>query len=144
MNIKQIILFIFILPLTSCKYNDNQLADNNAHINNFELVQENPSNDTSIKISSPKAIIDPFIWDLNKSIINFDSPLEINSNSTTISSTDGRYNIDSKTLNLNNIIFNESIFNSKMVKAYNINIKAEKAKWLKSNNSLEFSSKNNQ
>ena len=33
--------------------------DNKSYINDFELLQENPNNQTSLKIISPKAIIDP-------------------------------------------------------------------------------------
>ena len=55
------LLIITILPLFGCqksiKYTTQ--TDNNTYINDFELVQENPNNQTSVKITSPKAIIYP-------------------------------------------------------------------------------------
>ena len=196
----------FIFPLFACqktqmKKND---IDNMTYINNFELVQENSSKDTRIKIKSPKAIINPtnndieifdssieiikangksfqissnnstlnnynnliraydmvyvslldntnsFIktnsldWDLNSSNINFNSPLHINFKNTTINSSDGIYNIDSGQLKIYNNIFNRSIFNKNGETLYKIRIIADLAKWLKDNNSLEFTSNNKQ
>ncbi len=42
----------------------NILIDNKSYINNFELLQERPDNQTSVKITSPKAIIDPLTNDI--------------------------------------------------------------------------------
>ena len=55
-------LLIFTnLPLFGCQKSNKSstLIDNKSYINDFELLQENPNNQTSIKISSPKATIDP-------------------------------------------------------------------------------------
>ena len=66
---------ITLLPLLGCKNankSTNQI-DNNSHINYFELIQENPNNQTTLKIVSPKAIIDP----KNNDIEIFESSIEI-------------------------------------------------------------------
>ena len=57
------ISLLTILPLTACQQSPNANIDfdNKSYINNFELIQENSTNDTLIKINSPKAIIDPTI-----------------------------------------------------------------------------------
>ncbi len=81
-------LLINFLPLFGCqKYNirDTQL-DNKTYISDFELLQQNPSNQTSIKITSPKAIIEPS----NNNIEIFDSSIEIlNNNAQDIVVTSG-------------------------------------------------------
>ena len=204
-HINTISLF-FILPLIACqktKVESNDI-DNLTYINNFELLQENPSKDTTIKIISPKATINPtnndiqifnssieviktngqsfqiksinstlnnyknliraynnvyisllddknsFIktnsvdWDLDSSNINLNSPLQINSKNTTIISSDGIYNIELGQLKINNNIFNRSIFNEKGEYLYKIRIIADMAKWIKDNNSLQFTSNNKQ
>ena len=201
-----IISLFFILPLFACqnsKLETNDI-DNLNYIKKFELLQENASNDTSIKIVSPKAIINPtnndiqifdssieifnangqsfqiksnnstlnnyknliraynnvyislldntnsFIktnsidWYLDSSNINLISPIQINSKNTTINSSDGIYNIDLGQLIINNNIFNRSIFNKKGETLYKISIISDMAKWLKANNSLEFTSNNKQ
>ena len=55
------LLIITILPLFGCQKSNRSVTqiDNKSYINDFELVQENPNNKTSVKITSPKAIIDP-------------------------------------------------------------------------------------
>ncbi len=70
------ILTLFsILPLLACQKSNNEVReiDNKSYITEFELIQENPKNDTLIKISSPKAIIDP----KNNDIEIFDSSILI-------------------------------------------------------------------
>ena len=69
------LLVITIFPLFGCQKNKKPVTqiDNKSYINNFELLQENPNNETSIKISSPKAVIDP----LNNDIEIFESSIEI-------------------------------------------------------------------
>ena len=47
--------------------------DNKSYIKDFELLQENPNNQTNVRITSPKAIIDP----TNNNIEIFDSLIEI-------------------------------------------------------------------
>ncbi len=61
------LLFILIIfPLLGCqKSNKSTLQiDNKSYINDFELLQQNPNKETSVKITSPKAIIDPTISDI--------------------------------------------------------------------------------
>ena len=47
--------------------------DNKSYINDFEILHINPNNQTSVKITSPKAIIDP----INNDIEIFESSIEI-------------------------------------------------------------------
>ena len=55
------LLIITTLPLFGCQKSNKQSTqiDNKSYINNFELLQENPNNHTRIRITSPKAIINP-------------------------------------------------------------------------------------
>ena len=76
--IKYLIYFLTsctILPIVGCQKtpNNTQEIDNNSYINNFELLQKNSSNLNTIKITSPKAIIDPITNDIEI----FDSSIEI-------------------------------------------------------------------
>ena len=70
-----ILILFSIFPLFSCQQSKRQSLeiDNKSYINNFELIQENPLNQTSIVINSPKAIIDP----LNNDIEIFNSVIKI-------------------------------------------------------------------
>ena len=200
------ISLLSILPLTACQLSPNANIDfdNKSYINNFELIQENSTNDTRIKINSPKAIIDPtinnieildssieiinglgddvriksgysnlnnskniisvykdvhinilennnsyiktnsFNWDLNTSNINLNSPLSIYFNNTTIFSSNGFYDINLSVLKTYNNIFNTTIYNSNGKEKYQIEIISDIAKWVKSENSLEFISNNKQ
>ena len=203
--IKSFLCFIsifFIFNLFGCQNSKTNTKENdsNSYINDFELVQQNINNESLIKITSPKAIIDPrnndieifdssieilnkmgqdvrlksgnayldnsmniikaynnvnitliknidsfintdsFEWDLNTSYVNLKSPLNINFRNTVINSSNGSYDIDLSELKINNSVFNRSIFNKYGKKIYNIKIIADKAKWLKNNNSLEFQS----
>ena len=203
--IKSFLCFIsifFIFNLFGCQNSKTNTKENdsNSYINDFELVQQNINNESLIKITSPKAIIDPrnndieifdssieilnkmgqdvrlksgnayldnsmniikaynnvnitliknidsfintdsFEWDLNTSYVNLKSPLNINFRNTVINSSNGSYDIDLSELKINNSVFNRSIFNKYGEKIYNIKIIADKAKWLKNNNSLEFQS----
>tara|TARA_Y100001968_G_scaffold158589_1_gene145025 strand:+ start:82 stop:699 length:618 start_codon:yes stop_codon:yes gene_type:complete len=63
------------LPLLGCKKYDESTKqiDTNSYINDFELVQENSNNQTRVKITSPKAIINS----INNDIEIFDSSIEI-------------------------------------------------------------------
>ena len=56
-----ILFILIILPLFGCqKYNKSNIQlDNKSYIDDFVLFQENPNNQTSVKIISPKAIFDP-------------------------------------------------------------------------------------
>ena len=69
------LLIIISLPLFGCQKSNkssNQL-DNKSYIKDFELLQENPNNQTSVRITSPKAIIDP----TNNNIDIFDGSIEL-------------------------------------------------------------------
>ena len=85
-----------ILSLTSCKpfKIDNNIIDNKSYINEFDLLQENPKNSTSIRIQSPQAIIDPSnndieILDSNILIFNKDeSNLLVESGKSRLNNTD--------------------------------------------------------
>ncbi len=203
------IVFISILisiPLTSCNRNSvlDTNIDNKAYITDFELIQQNPRNNTKIKINSPKAILDSstqnieiinsqieilgeyqknikiksgkallnntrnhisakdnivitdnkqtdnsiktdqLSWELNKSIINLDKELIINFANTNIYSKEGIYDLNLNKLDLKNVFFTRKIKNRKGFTSYDIIINADNSKWLKENNSLEFSSDNGQ
>ena len=63
-NIYIIFLFL-VIPIYGCKkIEDLNKLDANSYINNFELLQENPNNESKIKISSPEAIIDSMYNDI--------------------------------------------------------------------------------
>jgi len=55
------LLIITTLPLFGCQKSNKSSTqiDNKSYIKDFELLQENPNNQTSVRITSPKAIIDP-------------------------------------------------------------------------------------
>ena len=201
-----LLTILTIFPLFACQKSRKVAIEfeNKSYINNFELIQENSNKNTSIRITSPKAIIDQtnndieildssieilksngqdikiksgksslnnyknlisvydkvniyilstknsfietnsFDWDLNKSNINFNSPLYINFDNTIIISSYGFYDLDSAQLKIYNNVFNRNIFNTKGEKIYQIRIISDMAKWLKENNSLEFTSNDKQ
>tara|TARA_Y100001968_G_scaffold218845_1_gene201502 strand:+ start:36 stop:695 length:660 start_codon:yes stop_codon:yes gene_type:complete len=97
------LLIFTILPLVGCKESkksDTQI-DNKSYINNFELLQENPNNQTSIKITSPKAIIDP----TNNNIEIFESSIELFNNN-------GQdFKVKSGNSTLNNLTNSIKVFN---------------------------------
>ena len=69
------LLIITTIPLLGCqKSNESSTQiDNKSYIKDFELLQENPNNQTSVRITSPTAIIDP----TNNDIDIFDSSIEL-------------------------------------------------------------------
>tara|TARA_Y100001968_G_C19307658_1_gene692452 strand:+ start:205 stop:864 length:660 start_codon:yes stop_codon:yes gene_type:complete len=69
------LLVLTIYPILGCQksYNLTTQIDNKSYINDFELLQENPNNETRVKITSPKAIIDP----TNNDIEILESSIEI-------------------------------------------------------------------
>ena len=200
-------LSIFIsLSLISCKSNTNlsNNNDNNTHITDFELIHENPANNTKIRINSPKARLDSstqniqifkneieiinqpdkiikiqsgnatinnatkFIsaannviisdseqpinsietrqlyWDLNDSIINLDNELSINLPNTNIYSKKGNYDLNLDLVYLHEVLLTRTINTIDGFRSYEITITADKSKWLKEHNSLEFTSDNGQ
>ena len=70
-----LLLIISIFPLFGCQKSNKSTAkiDNKSYINDFELLQENPNNQTSVTITSPRAIIDP----RNSDIEIYDSSIVI-------------------------------------------------------------------
>ena len=71
---KYILTILTLLPLIGCHNISNKTSnhiDNKSYISNFELIQENPQNDTRVRITSPQAIIDPTNnnIDISKSLI---------------------------------------------------------------------------
>ena len=69
------LLIFTILPLFACqKSNKSSIHINDKiDISDFELLQQNPNNDSSVKITSPKATIDS----TNNNIEIFESSIEI-------------------------------------------------------------------
>ena len=98
------LLIITILPILGCQKSDKPATkiDNKSYINDFELLQENPNKSTSIKITSPKAIIDP----TNNNIEIFESSIELlNKNGQDLKVKAGNSN-------LNNLTNSIRVFNS--------------------------------
>ena len=56
-----LLFIITIFPLLGCQNSNKSTTqiDNKSYITDFELLQENLNKVTSVKITSPKAIIDP-------------------------------------------------------------------------------------
>ncbi len=200
------VLIITILPLLGCQKSNklNSQLDDKSYINNFELLQENPNNQTSLRIVSPKAIIDPksnnleiiessieifnkngqdfkvksgnsilnnltnsirvfnnvnisfpnnqdyyittnsFDWDLNTSVIDINNEVNINLDNTKINASNGFYNIGYGLLNIDNSELNRNVYNSSGEEKYQIQIKADFAKWFKKDNTLVFTSNEKQ
>ncbi len=98
------LLIISILPLCGCQNSTKSVTqvDYKSYINDFELLQENPTNQTSIKITSPKAIIDPTKIDIEI----FDSSIEI------INKNGQDFKVKSGNSTLNNLTNSIRVFNS--------------------------------
>ena len=97
-------LIITMLPLFGCqKSNKTSIQiDNKSYINDFELLQENPNNQTSVRITSPKAIIDP----TNNDIDIFDSSIEL------LNKNGQDFKVKSGNSTLNNLSNSIRVFNS--------------------------------
>ncbi len=86
------LLILSTLLLLGCQKSNKSVSqiDNKSYINNFELLQENNSNDTRVRISSPKAIIDPIsnnieIFDNSIDILNKDTlEIQVQSGNSTL------------------------------------------------------------
>ncbi len=201
-----LLLIISTFPLFGCQKSNesSNQTDNKSYIKDFELLQENPNNQISVRITSPKALIDPtnndidifdssiellnkngqdfkirsgnstlnnltnsikvfngvnisfldkqdyyintssFDWDLNTSIIDINDPAIINFDNTRINATNGLYNIDKSLLIVYNSEFNRYIYNSEGEEEYQIKIISDFAKWIKKDNTLEFTSNEKQ
>ncbi len=98
------LIIITILAQFGCQKSNKSITqiDNKSYINNFELLQENPNNQTKIKIISPKAIIDS----TNNDIEIFDSSIELFNNN-------GQdFRVKSGNATLNNLTNSIRVFNS--------------------------------
>ncbi len=204
--IKYFILFFSFLPLSSCNRSIDLIkeSDNNSYIDDFELTQKNESNNTIIKIKSPKAIInssknnitiyksrikilnkdqadievfsgeanldnlnnvisafndvsinlinnkDSFIktnaikWNLNESFFDLNQEVNLNLKNTNLISNSGTYDINNNLLNLSNIYFYRDIYNNNNRKYLEFKIKSDKAQFISRDNTLIFTSGNNQ
>ena len=91
-KLTKIFILLCTFPLYACQKSQLIIKeiDNNSYINNFELIQENPNNETTIKIKSPKAIIYPITNDIEiiDSSINIlknnDNEIEVKSGNSTL------------------------------------------------------------
>ena len=121
---------------------DLKIKSGKSSLNNFKnLIRVYKNVEISLINNKDSYIItDSFDWDLNQSNIELNNPLKINLDNTLIISSNGLFNIDSAQLELNNNIFNRNIFNKEGEKIYQIRIIADIAKWIKDENSFEFTS----
>ena len=119
------LLFILtIFPLLGCQKSNKSTAqiDNKSYINDFELLQENPNNETRVKITSPKAIINP----RNNDIEIYDSSILI------LNKNGVDFKVKSGNATLNNLSNNIRVFN-------NVNISfLKKLNYIISTNSLNW------
>ncbi len=118
-----LLIIITILPLFGCHSNKSaKNIDNKSYINDFELLQENPDNETRVKITSPRAIIDPR-----------NSDIEIYDSSIVILNKNGiDFKVQSGNSSLNNLTNNIRLFN-------NVNILfLEKSDYIIRTNSLNW------
>ena len=99
-----ILLIITTLPLFGCQKSNKSSTqiDNNSYIKDFVLLQENSNNQTSIRITSPKAIIDP----TNNDIDIFDSSIEL------LNKNCQDFKVKSGNSTLNNLTNSIRVFNS--------------------------------
>ena len=97
------LLIISIIPLSGCKKLTKSSSDifNKSFIIDFQLIQENPNTKTSIKITSPKAIIDT----TNNNLEIFEGTIEL----MTMDSQD--FKITSGNATLNNLTNSIRVFN---------------------------------
>ena len=98
------LLIITTLPLFGCQKSNKSSTqiDNKSYINDFELLQENPNNQSSVRITSPKAIIDP----TNNDIDIFDSSIEL------LNKNGQDFKVKSGNSTLNNLTNSIRVFNS--------------------------------
>ncbi len=90
------LVIITTLPLFGCQKSNKSSTqiDNKSYIKDFELLQENPNNQTSLRITSPKAIIDP----INNDIDISDSSIELlNKNGQDFRVKSGNSTLNNKT-----------------------------------------------
>ena len=119
-----LLLLISIFPLFGCQKSIKSTAkiDNKSYINDFELLQENPYNQTSVKITSPRAIIDP----RNNDIEIYDSSIEIlNKNGIDFKVISGNSTLDNLSNNIK--VFNN--VNISFLKNLNYIISTNSLNW---------------
>ena len=99
-----LLLIIIVFPFSGCQRSNKSTPkiDNKSYITNFVLLQDNPSNQTSIKITSPKAIINP----TNNDIEIFESSIEL------LNKNGQDFNIISGNSTLNNLSNVIKVFNN--------------------------------
>tara|TARA_B100001029_G_C15041483_1_gene443947 strand:+ start:797 stop:1456 length:660 start_codon:yes stop_codon:yes gene_type:complete len=121
------------------------ISGNSTLDNNKNLIRVyNNVNISLLELNNYYMNTESFSWDLNTSKINFDTPLNINFNDSLITSKNGNYNINKSTLSLNKNILNRRIYNYDSNVEYQVKVISDFAKWVKLDNSLEFSSNKNQ
>ncbi len=119
-----LLVILTIFPLLGCQKsnNSNTEIDNKSYINDFELLQENPIKGTSIKITSPKAIIDPT-----------NNDIEIYESSIVILNKNGiDFQVKSGNATLNNLSNNIRVFNDvniSFLKDLDYNISTNSFNW---------------
>ncbi len=98
------LLLITTCPLFGCQKSNKSSTqiDNKSYINDFELLQENPNNQTSVRITSPKAIIDPTLNDIDI----FESSIEL------LNKNGQDFKVKSGNSTLNNLTNSIRVFNS--------------------------------
>ena len=92
--LRDTVTYASILTLLACQNNDNNNVidvDNKSYITEFELIQDNPKNDSRVEIKSSKAIIDPSNNDIE---ILDSSILILNNNVQDIQIKSGRSNLN--------------------------------------------------
>tara|TARA_B100001250_G_scaffold164370_1_gene141362 strand:+ start:615 stop:1274 length:660 start_codon:yes stop_codon:yes gene_type:complete len=101
------ILILFLYPILGCKKSNESSTqiDSKSYINDFELIQKNPKNNNIIRITSPKAIIDP----IENDIEIIDSLIEIENKDGQIVSVISGYSSIENSLNLIKVFNNVSI-----------------------------------
>ncbi len=128
------LLITFIIsPLFACQKSQNKTKeiDKNSYINGFDLLQENPRNNTSVRITSPNAIINHLSNDINI----FDSKIELSSkNARDISVISGNSTLD----NSSNLI---RVFNNvymSLLESENYFIKTDSFNWYLDKSDIEM------
>ncbi len=128
-----LIILFSVFPLMSCQKTNTNIVevDNSSYISDFELVQKNQTNDSIIKIISPKAIIDNF----NNDIKIFDSSIEIsNKDLKDIKIKSGNAALN----NLDNIIRVYNNVNISLVDSKNYFVNTESFIWNLSKSSINL------
>ena len=114
----------------------NAILDNTTKVisaNDNVVISDTQNQGSSLKTNKLN-------WNLKNSIINLDNQLFIKFPNTKIHSEKGIYDISLDRLYLKDVQFNRTSNTKKGLTSYEISINANNAKWLKDDNSLEFTS----